>query len=49
MPHLAKPLPDGVTDTFTHLCHICGATVHVVESQAQPHRCRIVIPERTDA
>lgn len=34
-------LPDGVADTFTHLCKVCGVTVNVVNGKAQPHRCRI--------
>ena len=36
---------DEVTDTFTHLCVICGMTVSVVEGRSVPHRCRIVIGE----
>jgi hypothetical protein len=37
-------LPEGVSNTFTHLCIICGATVSVVDGASQAHRCVIVIP-----
>lgn len=29
------------TDTFSHLCVVCGGTKEVVEGKVQPHRCRI--------
>lgn len=31
----------NVYGTFTHPCHICGATVQVTDTKEQPHRCRI--------
>lgn len=35
------PLPEGVHDYFTYTCILCGGTVTVVESTAQPHECRV--------
>lgn len=35
------PLPEGVYDSFTYSCIICGGTVTVVESTRLPHECRV--------
>lgn len=37
----AFPLGDGVTDTFSFTCHVCGETVDVDKGKVQPHRCRV--------
>lgn len=39
-------LPEGVYDTFTYPCTVCGAPVHVKDGAPLPHRCRIEIPEK---
>lgn len=36
-------LADQVFTDCTYPCHVCGATVTVVNTQVQPHRCRIEI------
>ena len=46
MPNVSLPPGSSIATTFTFRCNTCGATVHVVDSAEQPHRCRIEIPER---
>lgn len=48
MPGVSLPpnLQDVVATTFTFRCNTCGTTVHVVDTEQQPHRCRVEIPER---
>jgi len=36
-----RPLPEGVHDSFTYGCIICGGTITVVQSTRQPHECQV--------
>lgn len=40
---IPENLKDAVTTTFMHPCKWCGASIQVVQSQEQPHQCRIEV------